>query len=77
MKALLPIFYLPPISWFAEFLDAENEIILEKFENFPKQTYRSRCTISVSYTHLDVYKRQAEWLPGKKGNFGMKEVLGL
>ena len=45
MKALLPIFYLPPISWFAEFLNAENEIILEQFENFPKQTYRSRCTI--------------------------------
>lgn len=45
MKALLPIFYLPPISWFAEFLDAENEIILEQFENFPKQTYRSRCAI--------------------------------
>lgn len=45
MKAILPIFYLPPISWFAEFLDAQNEIILEQYEHFPKQTYRSRCTI--------------------------------
>ncbi len=45
MKALLPIFYLPPISWFAEFLDKENEITLEQFESFPKQTYRSRCAI--------------------------------
>jgi hypothetical protein len=45
MKAILPIFYLPPISWFATFLDSENEIILEQYEHFPKQTYRSRCTI--------------------------------
>lgn len=44
MKALLPIFYLPPISWFSEFLNHE-EIVLELFENFPKQTYRSRCNI--------------------------------
>lgn len=45
MKALLPIFYLPPISWFANFLDPEKDIILEQYEHFPKQTYRSRCTI--------------------------------
>lgn len=45
MKILLPIFYLPPISWFSEFLKEENEVILEQFENFPKQTYRNRTTI--------------------------------
>ncbi|WP_262152155.1 WbqC family protein [Chryseobacterium foetidum] len=42
---LLPVFYLPPISWFSEFLNDENEIIFEQFENFPKQTYRNRCNI--------------------------------
>lgn len=42
---LLPIFYLPPISWFAAFLDQENEITFEKFENFPKQTFRNRANI--------------------------------
>lgn len=45
MKTVLPIFYLPPVSWFAEFLKEENEILLEQHENFPKQTYRSRCNI--------------------------------
>lgn len=45
MKVLLPIFYLPPISWFAEFLNGENEVVLEQFEHFPKQTYRSRTNI--------------------------------
>lgn len=45
MKILLPIFYLPPISWFAVFLKEENEIVFEQYENFPKQTYRNRANI--------------------------------
>lgn len=45
MSKLLPVFYLPPISWFAEFLDEKAEIIFEQFENFPKQTYRNRANI--------------------------------
>ncbi len=41
---LLPLFYLPPISWWSEFL-SEEPIILEQHENFPKQTYRNRANI--------------------------------
>lgn len=44
-NVLLPVFYLPPVSWFSVFLDAENEIVFEQFENFPKQTYRNRANI--------------------------------
>lgn len=44
-KVLLPIFYLPPISWFSVFNNEENEIIFEKYEHFPKQTYRNRANI--------------------------------
>ncbi len=44
MKVLLPIFYLPPISWFSVFHNAE-EVYFEQFENFPKQTYRNRTVI--------------------------------
>lgn len=44
-KVLLPIFYLPPISWFSVFNQEENEIIFEKYEYFPKQTYRNRANI--------------------------------
>jgi hypothetical protein len=36
---------MPPISWFSVFLNPENEIIFEQFENFPKQTYRNRTNI--------------------------------
>nr|WP_314497637.1 WbqC family protein [uncultured Chryseobacterium sp.] len=42
---LLPVFYLPPISWFSVFLDPENEVIFEQYESFPKQTYRNRTNI--------------------------------
>ena len=45
MKILLPIFYLPPVSWFAIFLKDENQIVLEQYENFPKQTFRNRTNI--------------------------------
>ncbi len=44
-NVLLPVFYLPPVSWFSVFLDPENEITFEQFENFPKQTYRNRANI--------------------------------
>ncbi|MGX9986828.1 WbqC family protein [Soonwooa purpurea] len=45
MEILLPIFYFPPISWFAEFLKSDIEVTLEQFEHFPKQTYRNRTNI--------------------------------
>jgi len=44
-NVLLPVFYLPPISWFSVFLNPENEILFEQFESFPKQTYRNRANI--------------------------------
>ncbi len=45
MTKLLPLFYLPPVSWFAEFLAADYEIVVEKWEHFQKQTYRNRAHI--------------------------------
>lgn len=44
-KLLMPVFYMPPISWFADFLDKDNEISFEQYESFPKQTFRSRAYI--------------------------------
>lgn len=44
-NVLLPVFYLPPISWFSVFLDPENEVVFEQYESFPKQTYRNRTNI--------------------------------
>lgn len=44
-KVLLPIFYLPPVSWFSVFNNENSEIVFEKHEHFPKQTYRNRANI--------------------------------
>lgn len=45
MPILLPLFYLPPISWFSLFLQDDTEIVFEQYENFPKQTFRNRTNI--------------------------------
>lgn len=44
-KVLLPIFYLPPISWFSVYENPKTEVVLEQWEHFPKQTYRNRTHI--------------------------------
>ncbi|MBI1286363.1 MAG: hypothetical protein GC178_02185 [Flavobacteriales bacterium] len=43
MKALLPIGYFPPISYFAYLL--RDDVTIEKHEHFVKQSLRSRCAI--------------------------------
>ncbi len=43
---LMPMFYLPPISYFSRLINHERqEVLIEKSENFIKQTYRNRATI--------------------------------
>lgn len=42
--AILPIAYLAPVQYYTKFLRFQN-ILLEQYENYPRQTYRNRCTI--------------------------------
>lgn len=44
--AIFPIFYLPPVSYFSHLKEHLPCILLEKYEHFPKQTYRNRATIA-------------------------------
>lgn len=44
MPLLLPYTYLGPIRYYSSIVQHKN-IVLEGHENFPKQTYRNRCTI--------------------------------
>ena len=46
-NALFSTAYLPPVSWMAAFLKADDAVI-EKHETYPKQTYRNRCKIITS-----------------------------
>lgn len=51
--SIFPLFYLPSISYFTEI--KENPILfLEKFEHFPKQTYRNRASICSPEGMLDL-----------------------
>ena len=43
MNVLLPIGYFPPISYFAYLV--QHTVIIERHENFVKQSLRNRCTI--------------------------------
>jgi len=42
--ALLSITYLGPIHYFSKFLEYD-EILIERYENYTRQTYRNRCMI--------------------------------
>ena len=52
--AIIPIFYLPPVSFFGLVAAHMPAILLEKKENFPKQTYRNRTTIASPNGSLDL-----------------------
>jgi hypothetical protein len=43
--ALLPMFYLPPVEFFTEMKKYEPNVLIEKHEHFPKQTYRNRAHV--------------------------------
>ena len=43
-KILISTAYLPPVSYFSHIVQAD-EILIEKEENYLKQTYRNRCYI--------------------------------
>src|SRR6201998_4266158 len=43
--AVLPLFYLPPVEYFAELNIYSPDFIIERHEHFPKQTYRNRAHI--------------------------------
>ena len=43
--AVLPMFYLPPVEYFAKLNSYNPDFVIEKHEHFPKQTYRNRTNI--------------------------------
>ncbi len=43
--AVLPMFYLPPVEYFAQLNNYNPDFVIEKQEHFPKQTYRNRANI--------------------------------
>jgi hypothetical protein len=51
---VLPSFYLAPIAYYSHILQAGGEVLIEKHEHFPKQTYRNRASIHSPNGQLDL-----------------------
>lgn len=43
--AVFPMFYLPPVEYFIKLNTYKPDILIEREEHFPKQTYRNRANI--------------------------------
>ncbi|GAB2689965.1 WbqC family protein [Mucilaginibacter koreensis] len=43
--AVFPMFYLPPVEYFAKLNQYKHEVLIEREEHFPKQTYRNRASV--------------------------------
>ncbi|HMR17857.1 MAG TPA: WbqC family protein [Sphingobacterium sp.] len=68
---LLSANYFPAVSYFHVILGNNSEILLEKYEHYPKQTYRNRARIATANGVLDLT------LPiqhGRKEHVPMKDV---
>ncbi|WP_257668245.1 WbqC family protein [Parapedobacter tibetensis] len=51
---ILPALYLPPISFFSTIRSSSEPILLDRYEHFPKQTYRNRASIYSANGKLDL-----------------------
>ena len=53
MEAVFPLAYLGPVSYYAAMLTSE-KVLLEQYEQYVKQTYRTRCKIASSNGILEL-----------------------
>ena len=52
--AIFPVFYHPPIEFFTRLIQHKDNILFEKHEHFPKQTFRNRASIHSANGKLDL-----------------------
>ncbi|TDO20625.1 WbqC family protein [Pedobacter duraquae] len=69
--ALFPLFYLPPVSYFSALSQHDYIFELEKFEHFPKQTFRNRATVVSPNGPLNLFLPVVK---GSKFHTTMKDV---
>ncbi len=70
-QLVAPALYLPPISYFSAIRSSQQPVLIERYEHFPKQTYRTRASIHSANGKLDLI------IPVQRGNKGhtpMKDV---
>jgi hypothetical protein len=69
--ALLPMFYLPPVEYVVQLNAYKPDILIEKEEHFPKQTYRNRAHI---YSPDGVLVLTVPITKGSKNHTKIKDV---
>jgi len=69
--AVLPMFYLPPVEYFVKLNTYRANILIEKEEHFPKQTYRNRANV---YTPDGVLGLTVPVMKGSKNHTKIKDV---
>ena len=69
--ALLPMFYLPPVEYFTALNKHKPNVLIEKHEHFPKQTYRNRANV---YTPDGVLSLVVPVAKGAKVHTPVKDV---
>jgi len=69
--AVLPLFYLPPVEYFKELNHYAPDLVIEKQEHFPKQTYRNRANI---YSPDGALTLVVPVVKGSKAHTAVKDV---
>jgi len=68
---ILPVCYLPPISYFSVLNTSSAPVLLERFEHYPKQTYRNRTSIYSANGKLDLI------IPVQHGGIGHTKMKDM
>jgi WbqC-like protein family len=69
--AVFPMFYLPPVEYFINLNRYKPDILIEREEHFPKQTYRNRANV---YTPDGVLTLTVPVSKGSKNHTNIKDV---
>lgn len=69
--AILPLFYLPPVAYFTAIKNHRPDIVIEREEHFPKQTYRNRANI---YSPDGILSLTVPVVKGSKMHTKVKDV---
>ena len=69
--AVLPMFYLPPVEYFTQLNRYKPDILIEREEHFPKQTYRNRANI---YSPEGILTLVVPVVKGSKTHTKIKDV---
>lgn len=69
--AVFPMFYLPPVEYFTKLNQFKDDVLIEKEEHFPKQTYRNRAHI---YSPDGLLALVVPVIKGSKTHTSIKDV---